>query len=97
MKLQESSIQSIQNYFRQKPIVNAYLFGSYARATADEESDVDIFVELDYSKPIGLEFVKMKLDLEKLLNKKVELVTSKGVSKHILPFIEKDKQLIYAR
>jgi len=73
------------------------LFGSYARASADEQSDIDIFVELDYSKPIGLEFVKMKLDLEKLLNKKVELVTSKGVSKHILPFIEKDKQLIYAR
>jgi len=97
MKLQESSIQSIQNYFRQKPIVSAYLFGSYARASADEQSDIDIFVELDYSKPIGLEFVKMKLDLEKLLNKKVELVTSKGVSKHILPFIEKDKQLIYAR
>ncbi len=97
MKLQASSIQSIQNYFSKKPIINAYVFGSYARATADEESDVDIFLELDYSKPIGFGFVKMKSDLEKILNKKVELVTSKGVSKHILPFIEKDKQLIYAR
>jgi len=35
-------------------------------------------------------------DLETILEKKVDLVSAKGVSKHILPFINQDKILIYA-
>jgi predicted nucleotidyltransferase len=42
-------------------------------------------------------FVKMKLDLEETLKRKIDLVSSKAISKCILPFIEKDKQLIYER
>ena len=39
----------------------------------------------------------MKIDLEKLLDHKVDLVSNNGVSKHIKPLIEKEKQLIYAK
>lgn len=84
-------------YFKEKPVNKAYLFGSYARENADENSDIDILLELDYSKPIGLEFVQMQIDLQKLLSKKIDLVTTNGISKRIAPFIEKDKLLIYAR
>jgi predicted nucleotidyltransferase len=41
-------------------VIDAYLFGSYSRGDADENSDIDILVELDYSKLIGLEFVQMQ-------------------------------------
>lgn len=75
----------------------AYLFGSYAREKADNESDIDILVELDYSTHIGLGFVKMKLDLEEALHKKVDLVSDQSISKHIIPFINQDKKLIYER
>jgi hypothetical protein len=54
-------------------------------------------VDLDYSQHIGLGFVKMKFDLEKKLNRTVDLISSKAVSKHIQPFIEKDKVLIYEK
>jgi hypothetical protein len=39
----------------------------------------------------------MKIDLEKLLNSKVDLVSSNGLSKYIKPIVENEKQLIYAR
>lgn len=97
MNLDISKINSIRNYFCTKPVVKAYLFGSYVRGEADKDSDIDILVDLDYSKKIGLQFVQMKLDLERILNTKVDLVSSQGVSKYIKPLIDNEKQVIYAR
>jgi len=54
-------------------------------------------VELDYSQPIGLEFIQMQLDLQKLLSKKIDLVSARGLSKYIQPILDKEKKLIYAR
>lgn len=80
-----------------KPVKRAFLFGSFTRGEADQDSDVDILVELDYSKHIGIGFVKIKNQLEEALNKKVDLVSENSLSRHILPFINRDKQLIYER
>jgi len=87
----------INHFFSSKPVLRAYLFGSEARNESEENSDIDIMVELDYSKPIGLEFVKMQLELEDLLNKKVDLLSSRGISKYIQPYINQDKILIYEK
>lgn len=97
MKLSNEDIRIIADYFRNKPVLKAFLFGSFSREDALADSDVDILVELDYSKHIGLGFVKMKLDLEEKLHKKIDLVSSNSISKHILPFINNDKKLIYER
>ncbi|HEY4150485.1 MAG TPA: nucleotidyltransferase domain-containing protein [Chitinophagaceae bacterium] len=95
MYLKGKDIQLISDYFASKPVLKAYLFGSYSRNEADTDSDIDILVDLDYSQHIGLGFVQMKLDLEQQLHRAVDLVSSQGVAKNILPFIEKDKILIY--
>lgn len=97
MKLSTDILQQIKAYLAEKPVNKAYLFGSYGRGDASVDSDVDILVELDYTLPIGLLFVQMKLDLEKLIEKEVDLVSAKGLSKYIKPTIEKEKLLIYAR
>ena len=68
-----------------------------ARDEAKPESDIDILVELDHSQPIGMKFCLYQSDLEELLRKKVDLVTTEGVSRHVKPFIDKDKILIYER
>jgi len=49
------------------------LFGSFAKGTATKRSDVDILVQL--RRPLGLEFVRLALELEKALDRKVDLVT----------------------
>jgi hypothetical protein len=97
MTLDNAKIESIKTYFKTKPVLKAYLFGSYVRGQADSNSDIDILVDLDYSEKIGLQFIQMKLDLEKLLNSNVDLVSSEGVSKYIKPYIDSEKQVIYAR
>ena len=95
MGLKEKDIQIIRDYFVSKPVLKAYLFGSYSRNQADSDSDVDILVDLDYSQHIGLGFVQMKFDLEQKLQKPVDLVSSQAITKRLLPYINKDKRLIY--
>jgi hypothetical protein len=97
MNLDQKKIAVIKEYFRTRPVLKAYLFGSFARGQADITSDIDILVDLDYSQRIGLGFVQMQLELEKLLKNKVDLVSSNGLSKYIKPIVENEKQLIYAR
>lgn len=97
MHLNQQQVQAIRDYFQNKPVLKAYLFGSYVRGEGGDQSDVDLLVELDYSQPVGLEFVGMKLDLEDLLGKEVDLVSANGLSEFIGPVIHQEKELIYAR
>lgn len=53
------------------------IFGSYARGQQNENSDIDILV--DFKKPIGIEFIDLAHELEKILNLKVDLVSKNGV------------------
>ncbi len=97
MTMSDLNIALIRDYFKDKPVLKAYLFGSYVRGEADAQSDIDILVDLDYSQRIGLQFIQMKIDLEKILNNKVDLVSSNGISKYIKPIVDNEKQLIYAQ
>jgi len=97
MTLSANDITIIKEYFRAKPVLRAFLFGSFARHQASADSDIDILVELDYSTHIGMGFIGMKMDLEEKLHKKIDLVSSNAVSRRIQPFIDADKQLIYER
>jgi predicted nucleotidyltransferase len=97
MNLDESKLEAIRQYLSTRPVLRAYLFGSYARESADNDSDIDILVDLDYSQKIGLGFIQMQLDLQKILNIKVDLVSSNGLSKYLKPIIDHEKKLIYAR
>lgn len=97
MHLSKKKLNAIRAYFQDKPVLKAYLFGSYARGDADRKSDVDILVELDWSQRIGLFYVQMQLDLEDVLHRKVDFVSEDGISPLIRPFIEADKVLIYER
>ncbi len=53
------------------------IFGSYGREQQTEYSDIDILV--DFEKPIGIEFIDLANELEKLLNAKVDLVSKNGI------------------
>jgi predicted nucleotidyltransferase len=97
MELDAATLANLGYYFRTRPVLKAWLFGSYAIGKADAESDVDILVDLDYSQRIGLKFVQMQIDLEKMLRTKVDLVSSNGISVHLKPIIDQEKKLIYAR
>ena len=73
------------------PIKRMALFGSVSRKEDSENSDVDILVEFDRS--VGMEFIHLCYELEKLLNRKVDLVTRNGVKEKYYKEIE--SELIY--
>lgn len=97
MKLDNNKIEIIKRYFKARPVLKVYIFGSYVRGEADNQSDIDVLVDLDYSQKIGLQFIQMKIDLENLLHAKVDLVSSNGLLKYIKPLVDNEKQLIYER
>ena len=73
------------------PIKELALFGSVSRADDNEESDVDILVE--FMQPVGMEFIELAYRLEKILNRKVDLVSKHGIKEKY--FNEIKSELIY--
>jgi len=53
------------------------VFGSYSDDSFTEESDIDILVE--FEKPIGWKFFTLEMYLEKIFNKKIDLVTKNAL------------------
>ncbi len=68
------------------------LFGSVARQSEHADSDIDLIVE--FSKPIGLRFIFFVEYIEKLLGKRVDVLTEEGIKnirvKNVASSIKKD-------
>jgi predicted nucleotidyltransferase len=76
----------------QKFYVNSIgLFGSVVRDDFNDQSDIDIIV--DFSKPIGIEFVDLADFIEGKLRKKVDLVSRNGVKTKY--FLQIEPEIIY--
>lgn len=81
-------------------VKRAYLFGSYSRGEATENSDVDIRIERGNSKHLRglIRLSGFRLDLVDALGKEVDLLTClpKGdLSKPFLTNLQRDEVLIY--
>jgi uncharacterized protein len=57
------------------------LFGSYSDESFSDDSDIDLFVELE--KPIGWKFFSLELYLEKKFGRKIDLVTKNALKDQI--------------
>ena len=94
----EAMTKTIAEYFKTQPVLKAWLFGSYSRGEERPDSDVDIMVTLDQNARVGLfKLSGMRLDLQDLLNMRVDLVTDKGLLPFARESAEHDKKLIYER
>jgi hypothetical protein len=83
-KLRESKAYLQSKYGVQELAV----FGSFARDEQQAESDVDILVTID--QPLGVEFVDLAMDLENILQQKVDLVSSRGIKSRYLAEIKEE-------
>ena len=88
----------IADYFKTQPVLKAWIFGSYSRGEQRPWSDVDILVQYDRSRPIGLmKIAGMKVDLEDLLHCEVDLVEEGTLRPWAVESVNKDRRLIYER
>jgi len=68
------------------------LFGSVARDQAGPDSDIDILIEFSEA-PNFDRFMEVKIYLEDILGKRVDLVMPQSVRPQMRPYIEQD--LVY--
>lgn len=85
--LRENKMKLFLSY----PIKSMAVFGSFARNEEGSGSDLDVLVE--FNDKIGVRFIDLALELEKIVELKVDLVSKKGIKKGYLESIEED--LIY--
>ena len=95
-----TTLQAIKNVLLQaKPaLMQRYglsaigIFGSAVRDDFREDSDLDIVVE--FSRPVGMEFIELADALEKLTGRRVDLVSRKGLSERSYNFIKDELQYV---
>ena len=69
------------------------LFGSYVRNEQKEESDIDFLVDFQEGATL-FDFVELQDSLSELLAKNVNIVSRRGLSKYIGPYILKEAEPI---
>ena len=87
----------LAEYFKTKPVLKAWLFGSFARGEETSQSDVDILIVLDHSQTVGMDFFGMYEELKELLGRNVDLVTERSLAPFAWKSVEQDRKLVYER
>jgi len=89
--------ETIREYFKTQPVEKAWVFGSFSRGEERPESDIDILVSFIPGTRLGLKFFAMNLELERLLNRPVDLVIEGDLMPYAEETANRDKVLVYAR
>jgi predicted nucleotidyltransferase len=79
---------------RENGIIKIGVFGSVARGTATEKSDLDLLVQFSESQSL-LTHVRVERELSQLLGKKVDLLTEAAISPYLRDIIKSELQVLY--
>jgi len=73
------------------------IFGSFAKGTVTNESDIDFYVEFDLERLTFDKFFELIEFLESLTGRKVDIVTKDGLKTIRIPYIKEDieRSIIY--
>jgi hypothetical protein len=63
-------------------VSKAGIFGSYARGEEKKKSDIDILIEINKNISL-LDFIDLKLKLEEIIGKKIDLVEYSAIKSRI--------------
>lgn len=86
--------QAITPIAKQYGISKVFLFGSYAKGTANENSDIDLLIEK--GKPMSLlKLSGLRQECEAALNLSVDLVTTTGIAHEFQKEITGTEVLLY--
>ena len=86
--------ETVNRRAREYGAERVYLFGSYARGDANENSDIDLRIDKGEIRG-GIALAGLLLDLESDLEAKVDLVTTGSLDEEFLDMIKGEEQLIY--
>lgn len=85
---------TVREYFEGKPVSKISIFGSYAAGEDNQNSDLDILLQMDH--PVGLmELSRYKNDLEEKIKMKIDIGTEAGLSKYVADKVRENSEVIY--
>jgi hypothetical protein len=61
---------------------NIRIFGSVSRGEADEQSDIDLLVEMDPGRSL-LDHAALWLELQEILGRRVDVISDRGIKPRI--------------
>ena len=82
--------QKVTPVLQQAGVIRSSIFGSYVRGDNNEDSDIDILVELPKGRSL-LDLVRLQRELGNVLVKKVDLLTYNSISPLLKDYILKDQ------
>ena len=92
INLNNAEALSLYNKYHVKTL---RIFGSMARGESRIDSDIDLLVT--FSKPISLlQMVGLERELSTIVGRKIDLLTTKSVSRYLRNRILKESRQIYA-
>ena len=72
------ALQAHEAALRERGVLHAAVFGSVARGEARADSDIDVLLDLDPERPMGLfEYARLKLFIGELLGSSSDVVNRK--------------------
>ncbi|HWQ66164.1 MAG TPA: nucleotidyltransferase family protein [Methanospirillum sp.] len=69
------------------------IFGSVARGTAKDESDIDIYAEFEQEADI-LDFSGLSLELEEMFHRPIDIATPQGIREEMRAMVFRDLILV---
>lgn len=98
MNLLERNIEQIKRLCQSNSVNELFAFGSVTNQNFNEESDVDLVVEINDPDPITYsdKYFNLKFSLEDMLGRSVDLLESKAIKNpYLKEEIDRTKILIY--
>jgi len=90
----------LAEYCRQNNVKSLYVFGSVLTDRFDNDSDIDLVVDIDATNPLDYadSYFNLKFALQDLLKRPIDLLENKAIRNSFMrEHIDKSKQLIYVK
>jgi uncharacterized protein len=98
MKIEKSKIELIQELCKTNQVKTLFAFGSVTREDFNENSDVDLVVDIDEKDPFKYTdiYFNLKLKLEDILKRQVDLLEERAIKNKFFKLeLDNTKVLIY--
>lgn len=93
MSISDVQIQ-IEPLLRERGVLQAAIFGSFARGEETPKSDIDVLVTLPSGSSL-LDLVDIKNAIEEKTKRKADVLTYKGIHPSLRERILKERKVIY--
>lgn len=89
------ALRALEPELRAKGIESLFLFGSVARDEAGEESDIDLFCELNPEAHLGWSYFSLRPYFEELLGRAVDFTTRRGLHRLIRDEVQEEAVRVF--